>query len=158
NVLDAPAAKARFDVRLLTKMPFAQGTKTYTLKDEFSLPLSWERFVRAYQTLKERHHDKGRDALLSAYASTLFPKGSGTESILCGPDSSTHEPGVVIQQEDGSWTIEQPTFQFTDLPGDAKVGFASVAGAILLDLHRGEASDDAFYADSKSFMDVILKG
>src|SRR5215469_2598297 len=157
NVLDAPPSKARFDQRLLTKAPFARGTKTYAFKDEFALPLSWEKFVRAYQALMERHRDKAREALLSAYASTTFPKGSGTESILYGPDSSTHEPAVVIQQEDGDWTIEEPAFQFTDLPADGKVGSALVAGAMLLALHRGEASDDGFYADSKSFMDVALK-
>lgn len=157
NVLDAPPSKARFDQRVLTKVPFAQASKTYVLKDEFSLPLSWEKFAGAYQELMERHHEKARQALLTAYASTMFPKGSGTDEILYGADASTHEPGIVIQQDDGKWTIEAPTFQFTDLPGDGKVGATPAAGAILLDLHRGEASDDAFYGDSKSLMDVALR-
>src|SRR5262249_51012056 len=63
----------------------------------------------------------------------------------------------VIQQEDGNWTIEEPTFQFTDLAADGRVGAAPVVGAMMLDLHRGESSDDAFYTDSKSFMDIALK-
>ena len=158
NVLDAPQSQARFDQRLLTKLPFAQGSKTYALKDEFSLPLSWEKFVRSYQALVERHRDKAREALLSAYASSMFPKGSGTEAILYGPDDPGREPAVITQQNDGDWVIHAPDFQFADLPGDGKVGAASAPGAVLLALHRGnEASDDSFYGDSKSFMDVALK-
>jgi len=86
NVLDAPESRARFDQRRLTKLPFAQGSKTYELKDEFALPLTWEKFVRAYQTLVDHHNDKAREAWLSAYAPSMFPHGSGTESILYGPD------------------------------------------------------------------------
>jgi TonB family protein len=157
SVLDAPPSKARFDERVLTKLTYAQGSKSYAVKDEFALPLSWEKFVRAYQALMERHADKSREALLSAYAATMFPQGSGTESILYGPDSPSHEPALVIQQADGNWAIQAAEFQFTDLPGDGKVGVGSAAGVVLLDLHRGEAADDAFYGDSKSFMDVALK-
>ena len=158
NVLDAPQLRARFDQRVLTKLPYAQGSKTYVMKDEFTLPLSWEKFVHAYQAVSERHSDTARSALLSAYASSLFPRGSGTEEILYGPNTSSREPALVIQQDDGNWVIQAPDYNFTDLPGDGKVGVASAAGAVLLALHRGnEESDDAFYANSKSFMDIALK-
>jgi len=158
NVLDAPVSKARFDQRVLTKLPFAQGSKTYLLKDEFALPLSWEKFVQAYQALLARHLDEARQALLAAYASSLFPRGPGTDDILFGPASSSREPALVMQQDDGNWVIQTLQFQFTDLPGDGKVGVASAAGAVMLALHRGsEASDGAFYGDSKAFMDIALK-
>jgi serine protease Do len=158
NVLDAPQSKAQFDQRVLTELPFAQGSKTYTLQDEFALPLSWDGFVRASQTVARTHSDKARAALLSAYASTMFPRGSGTESILYGGETASREPEVVTQQSDGNWTTDAPEFQFTDLAGDGRVGVATAAGAVLLALHRGsEASDSAFYTDSKSFMDVALK-
>jgi TonB family protein len=158
NVLDAPRANARFDQRLLTKLTFAQGSQTYMLKDEFDLPLSWEKFAASYQALLERHSNKSREALLTAFASSMFPKGNGTDAILYGPDPSGREPELVIQQSDDNWVIQAPDFQFTDLPGDGKVGVASAAGAVLLAVHRGdEASDDAFYADSKPVMDIALK-
>jgi serine protease Do len=158
NVLDAPPSKARFDQRLLTKLPFAQGSKTYALKDEFASPLSWEKFVQAYQALLARHLEESRAALLSAYASSLFPRGSGTDDILYGPDASSREPALVTQQDDGNWAIRTSEFQFTDLSGDGRVGVAATAGGALFALHRSDAaSDDAFYADSKAFMDVALK-
>jgi serine protease Do len=158
NVLDATQSKAQFDQRYLTKLPFIQGSKTYTLKDEFSLPLNWAQFVRALQALMERNNDKARAELLSAYADSMFPRGSGTESILYGVDTTTREIGVAIQQANGTWTVDAPEFQFTDLPGDGRVGVAWAAGATLVSLHRGnESGDDAFFSDSKAFMDVALK-
>ena len=158
NVLDAPESKARFDQRALVKLPFAQGSQTYTTKDEFALPLEWEKFTRAYQALIARHSDEARAALLSAIAPSLFPKGSGSEAILYGSEAASRTPALVIQQADGSWTIQAPEMQFTDLPGDGTVGIAAAAGAGVLALHRGaEAADDAFYMDSKAFMDIALK-
>jgi serine protease Do len=66
--------------------------------------------------------------------------------------------GMVIQQPNDIWTIERPQFQFTDLPGDGKVGITWVAGAALLRLSRaGEAADSAFFGDSEAFMDIALK-
>jgi serine protease Do len=157
NVLDAPQ-KARFDERVLTKLSFAQGSRTYVLKDAFPLPLPWAQFVRTYQALIQRHSDAAREALLAADELSMFPKGAGSEAILYQADTSSREPGVVIQRDDGTWVIQRPSFQFTDLPGDGRVGVAGVAQVLLVALHRGgEASDDAFYSDSKSFMDIVLK-
>jgi serine protease Do len=157
NVLDAPQ-KARFDERLLTKLPFAQSSTTYVLKDAFPLPLSWEEFDRAYQELSQRHNTVAIQALLKTDASSMFPQGAGVDSILYGVDTTGREPGVVIQREDGTWVIQRPDFQFTDLPGNGRVGVAGVAGVALFALHRGsEASDAAFYGDSNAFMDIVLK-
>jgi len=158
NVVDAPP-RARFDQRVLTKLPFMQGSTTYELKDAFPLPLSWEGFVRAYQALAQRHNTAALQALLTTEAAAMFPQGgAGVDSILYTAGSSGREPGMVIQREDGTWVIQRPRFQFTELAGNGKVGVAVVAGAALLVLHRGaEASDAGFYADSASFMDTALK-
>lgn len=158
NVLDAPDSKARFDQRRLVTLPYLHGSTTYTFKDEFALPLAWPQFVRTFQALVERHSEKARQQLLSAYAGSLFPKGNGTESILYDVDTGAREMGVVIQQSNDNWTIERPQFQFTDLPGDGQVGIAGATGTVLLRLNRpGEAADDAFFGDSRAFMDIALK-
>jgi serine protease Do len=158
NILDAPAGKARSDVRILTSLPFMRGTKTYTVTDEFDLPLDWASFQRAYQSLVDRHDAAARKQLLAAYAESLFPKGAGSESVIYEVKISSREPGVLIQQPNGQWTIETAHFDITDLPEDGKVGKAAAAGATLLRLERsGEASDDAFYGDSKAFMDLAAQ-
>lgn len=157
-VRDAPR-KALFDRRFLTKLPFMQGSRVYTLKDEFSLPLSWTAFEHRYQQVIQRHSDEARAQLLAQYANSMFPHGSGSNSILYSTVTPSTDPGIILQQENGEWTLDQPSFDSTDLPDNGKVSVASIAGATLLRVRRGlDASDDAFYSNSKAFMDVALKG
>jgi serine protease Do len=158
NVLDAPNGKARFDLRFVDGLAFIQGSTTYSLKDEFSLPLPWQQFSQAYQAVMERHTDRARDQLLSAYADSMFPKGTGTESILYSIAASTREMGVVIQQPSNNWTIERPRFAEVDLPGDVTVASTQVVQMTIVRLRRAQTvPDKAFYGDSKGFMDVALK-
>lgn len=156
--LDAPR-KALFDRRFLAALPFMQGSKVYTLKDDFALPLSWTAFEHAYQQVVQRHSDQARAQLLAAYSDSMFPRGSGSDSILYSAVSPTPDLGLIVQQESGEWTLERPSFNSTDLPGNGRVSVATVAGATLLRLERAnDAADDAFYGDSKEFMDIALKG
>lgn len=158
NILDAPVGKARIDVRSMTALPFLQGKDTYNLKDQFDLPLDWPTFQRSYLEVMERHGRAARKQLLTAYAGTLFPKGPGTETVFYEARTSVRAPGVLVQQPDGQWTIQVAQFDYSDLPQDGRVGHAlAVSGVTLLRLVRGdEAADDAFYADSNTFMDLAL--
>lgn len=158
RVLDAPDGKAAFDQRSLVRVPFAQASKTYSFKDGFALPLSWEKFVRSYQAVVQHHANVARTELLAAYASSMFPRGPGTENILYDADTSDRGPALVNQHDDGNWAIDTPQFRETDLAGDGKIEVATVAGAVLLKLHRSnQAADDSFYGDSRAFMDLALK-
>jgi serine protease Do len=157
-VLDAPG-KALFDRRFLATLPFMQGSKVYTLKDEYALPLSWKAFEREYEQAIRRHSDEAREQLLAAYADSMFPRGSGSDSILYSTVIPSPDPGIILQQANGEWTLDQPSFDSTDLAGNGKVSVATIAGATLLRVDRGpDASDNAFYSESKQFMDVALKG
>ncbi len=159
RVLDAPDARASFDQRSLTTLPFMNGTRTFAYQDGFALPLAWPAFAQSFQTLQAQHADRAREQLLTAYATTTFPNGASTESVLYDVPLAADELGMVIQQSDDSWQLEQPSFDDTDLPGDGVLSLASVAGLRLLRLRRGdEAADAAFFKDSKAFMDIALKG
>ncbi len=105
-----------------------------------------------------RHYEDARTQLLKTYADTLFPKGPGSQSLLFEPDTGGVKPRIISQQADGTWTAETPAFRAIDLPAEGSVGYADAAGARLITLVRpGAASDDAFYGDSKAFMDLALK-
>ncbi len=158
RVLDAPESKASFDQRVLTTLPFLQGGKTYTIKDEFHLPLSWPEFSRAYQDVSARHHDQARAEFLQAHADTMFPRGRGTESLLFDTNVNQLNPWLVTQQPDDSWSGSAPAYSSVDLAGDGSVGVASSADVGLLHLVRpNHAADDAFYQDSRAFMDLALR-
>ena len=158
RVLDADHLKARFDQRELVSLPYLHGTYTYSFKDNFTLPLSWPDFVKAYQSVTARHHDEADAALLKTYASTLFPKGEGSDSVLFDANANGFRPRVIAQQADGSWSAHEPAYTATDLSGDGSVSAAAAAGMVMLRLVRSNAAmDDAFYGDSKAFMDLALK-
>ena len=159
QVMDAPEHKARFDDRTLVSMPFLHGTETYAYKDGFDLPLSWPEFSRRYQQVIEHHEQLARDALLKTYAATLFPRGEGTEAILYAPEANGFRPRLIEQKDDGHWYADAPGYTSTELPGDGVISASNAAGAVLLRLERPDhASDEAFYGDSRAFMDMALKG
>jgi TonB family protein len=158
RVLDAEHGRARFDQRELVALPYLHGTYTYSFKDGFNLPLNWPDFVKAVQALIARHNDEARTLLLNTYASTLFPKGEGSEVLLFDAEANGFRPRVIVQQADGIWSALEPPYTTTDLPGDGSVSVAAAAtGAILRLVRSDSAADDAFYGDSKAFMDLALK-
>src|SRR5277367_4225201 len=159
RVLDGEPKKARFDQKSLVGLPYMHGTITYAYKDEFKLPLSWPDFVEAYQKLTERHGDDSKAQLLKTYADTTFPKGPGKDDLLFQPAAEGWLPRLIIQQADGTWRASIPEYHEIELPADGSVSVATEAGVRVLHLVRsGAVADDAFYADSKAFMDLALKG
>ena len=158
RVLDSEARKARFDQKFLLKLPYLHGSITYSYKDEFVLPLAWSGFVQAYQQVIEKNVDASHSRLLNTYAPTTFPFGPGTDDIFFDPDVNDVSPRLISQLDDGTWTAFHLDYHTVDLPDDGSVAAATVANIRLVRLVRsGAASDDAFYADSKAFMDMALK-
>jgi TonB family protein len=158
-VLDAASDRAIFDQRELTSLPFMRGTRTYAYRDEFQLPLSWSDFVKAYDALVPRHFDLALMELKKAYADTQFLRGVGIDSILYAKESNFFDSRLIAQQADDTWSYQTPDCCSTPLPDDGFVSVGWVDGVSLLRLHRSNyASDDAFYRDSKAFMDIALKG
>jgi TonB family protein len=159
QVLGDQTGKARFDERIVTSLPFLQGSDTYVLKGEFSLPLPWAEFSKAYQDLSARALDAARAKFLQSRADSLFPNGAGTEALLFDIDANGALPWLVVQQPDDSWEPLKPEYATTNLPTDGSVKVGGVLGMQFLRLVRPNlATDEAFYHDSKSFMDLALKG
>jgi serine protease Do len=158
-VLDAPSDKATFDERTLTALPYMRGTRTYAYRDEFHLPLSWPEFAKALDVVLSRHFDESLVELTKAFADTQFIRGVGVDSIVFSKDTKFYDPRLITQQSDDTWATQAPDCCTTTLPEDGFLSVGWVNGVALLRLHRSNyASDDAFYADSKSFMDIALKG
>jgi serine protease Do len=157
RVLDAPVSKARFDDRILVALPFLHGTMTYAYQDEFDLPLAWTGFADAYRKVTERHADESRSQLLKKYTDTLFPVGPGSDDLLF--DAAVDiRPRLILQGDDGRWFASDSDYDEVQLSGDGTVSVANVAGVKLLHLVRpNRAADDAFYGDSKAFMELALK-
>jgi TonB family protein len=159
NVLDAEEGKASFDERAPIGLPFLHDTISYSFKDEFKLPLPWGAFVETYRKLNDRHEEEAMQKLLSAHADTFFPKGAGSQNLLFERAHPSVNPRLITQKADGAWVAASLEYSDTQLPGDGSVSVASFPPARIVRIVRpSSASDDAFYSDSKAFMDLALKG
>ena len=160
EMLDSPEGTAQFDQRVVTRFPVLHNTRTFAYRHEFKLPLSWPEFAKAYEEVVVRYSKQARDELLKANEHRIFPSGEGTEELLF--DLDVHfEPRIIAQQTDNTWSAVAPGYRQADLPGDGQVSVADVSGTgiTLLRLHRPHnADDEAFYSNSKTFMDLALKG
>lgn len=157
RVLDAPS-KAVFDQRTVTSLPFMRGSRTYAYKDEFKLPLAWNDFVKAYKSVLERHFADARSQLLNEYAAKSFSTGAASDEVLYSSHPDSYELRLIQQGTDDSWTANAAVTKATDLPGDGYVSIGVENLVAVLRLHRSNnASDDAFYEDSKAFMDIAVK-
>jgi TonB family protein len=158
-VLDAPSDKAVFDVRELTTLPYMRGTRTYSYRDEFRLPLTWPEFVKAHDAMLARHFDEGISELDKAYADTQFMRGVGVDAVLYSADANFYDSRLIMQQSDNTWSALVSDGRTINLPGDGFVNVGWIDDIALLRLHRSNySSDDGFYADSKGLMDIALKG
>jgi hypothetical protein len=158
HVLTAPDNKALFEGRAPTRASYLRATQTYTMQDSFGLPLSWTAFEQSYLAVMNKHERAAQAALLQANAQSLFPKGSGTESVLYEPQTNDFKPRLISQQQDNSWSADAPRYTTTDLPGDGSVAVAAAPGVSLLRVVRSDAASDAvFYSDTKQAMDLVLK-
>jgi serine protease Do len=157
RVLDAPG-KAVFDQRAVTSLPFMRGTRTHAYQDEFKLPLSWDDFAKAFRAVIERKSAEARTALLNEYTAKSFATGSAADQVLYASDADSYQLGLIHQDADDSWVAVVPAVKKIDLPGDGYVSVGVQDTFALLRLHRSNnASDDAFYNDSKAFMDIAAK-
>ncbi len=157
RVLDAPS-KATFNQRAVTSLPIMRGTRTYAYKDEFKLPLTWNDFVKAYNSVIERHFAEACSQLLSEYAAKSFNTGAAADEVLYSNGSDSYQLRLIHQEADDSWTAIAPKTETTDLPGDGYVSIGFENPVAFIRLHRSNnASEDAFYNDSKAFMDIAAK-
>lgn len=160
EMLDAAENRAIFDQRMLTQFPVLPKTRAYTFTQELVLPMRWQEFAKAYEDVVTHHDGQARAELLHAYEDQIFPDGPGTESLLYSPDAE-YTPRLIAQQTDHTWAAISPGHYRADLPGDGYVDTIEIAasGLSLLKLHRSDAAaDDAFYGDSRNFMEIALKG
>jgi S1-C subfamily serine protease len=158
RVDSASTSTASYDVRESFGLPMLQDTQVSVYKGTFPLPLPFAEFAKRYRESLVRHFRTERDRLLKDEAAELFPKG--TASKLLAVSERPEGPALVTQEDDHTWTASVgDERESADLPGEGKVELRSAKGTFLFSLHRpNDAYDDAFYSDSRAFMDVLLKG
>jgi serine protease Do len=135
--------------------PILQGTIVGDLQDSFPLPASYEAFARQYRAAVLKYYRANAARLLASQAEEIFPRGASAK--LLATLYRSPEPSLVEQQEDKSWDAHSCAKAVdTPLSGDGRAWFCPTG---LFRLVYPAGSVDAHrYADSKEFMDLLLKG
>jgi serine protease Do len=158
RVTAAPSNAATYDVRESFGLPMLRDTQVSVNKGTFPLPLPFAEFSKRYRESLLRYFRTERDRLLKDEADELFPKG--TASKLLAVASRPERPALVSQEDDHTWSAsEGDEGDAAELPGEGAVEVRGGNGFALFTVSRPNAAhDDAFYSDSRAFMDLLLKG
>ena len=158
RVTGAKDGVAAYDVRESFELPMLMDTQVSVLKGAFELPLPFAEFATRMRDVQLRYFRTERDRLLNDKAGELFPKGAASK--LLAVSERPDRPALVVQEDDHTWvTREGDPAENADLPGEGSVNVHIANGVGLFTLVRPDsAHDDAFYSDSRAFMDTLLKG
>ncbi len=149
---------AMFDLRESFGLPMLKQTQVGSYKDSFDLPQPYAEFARRALASRLKYYETERDRLLAGQADQLFPRGESAKVLAM--DKRPEKPTLVVQKDDHSWEANSGTLdEEEDLPDEGRVALRFLSGTGLFELQRpNTAADDAFYGDSKAFMDLLLKG
>ncbi len=159
-VLGGPDKLAVFETRESFGVPrLLQAQVVGELRDSFPLPLSFAEFSSRSRLTYLRYFRETQDKLAAANADTLFPRGQSA-TLLAKLYSAT-EPGLITQQDDGSWDTHSCEGERSTLPGDGMVWFCRTqgpGGTLFRIVYPGTEADERHYRDSKDFLDTLLRG
>jgi serine protease Do len=151
------APRATFDTRQSFGLPpILQGTIVAELKDSFPLPLPYAEFARSWLAEVLKSLKANQASLLASQADQLFPRGQSAK--LLATLYYSPNPTLVEQDDDRTWNVHNcSNATDTPLPGDGSVWHCPGVGLFRLQYPAGTV-DEGRYADSKGFMDLLLKG
>jgi hypothetical protein len=135
------------------------SVKTGTLDTRIKLPMEYGKFREAYVGLKNEFGAKLLKELLAENRETLFPNGEGSLKLLY-KSSTADFPQFIVKRPDGNWDMVGPEkMERSDLGNKGHLIYGRIKNTMFLKIQKPENMPlKDFYFDSKSFMDLILKG
>ena len=165
DLLAAKDNTALIDNRDTYSLDLFDYKQTETLKQEFELPKSYADFSKTFCDIVYAFDDRILQDLLKNNADKIFPRAEGATELLHSIQSGD-TPGLVAKGQDDSWSVHRPPQgSRSDLGHNGFVSMARFPGnnpfnaLFLVRLRRpDDTAADPFYADSRLYMDSLLKG
>lgn len=130
-----------------------------TLQRETSLPKPYKALNAEITTAVDQFTAQLLNRLLSENQPQIFPNGKESLSLL---NKHYHEnfPRLIMKGPDGTWDAQSPSQTWDlDLGGNGYISMGKLKNTFLAHIQKPDDIPlDTFYGDSKTFMDVILKG
>ena len=133
--------------------------KTGTLDTQIKLPMPYGDFRNAYIRIQSEFNAKLLKELLSENQADLFPNGRGSKKLLY-KNALSDFPQLIMKRPDGHWDAAPPEkVDRSDLGNKGSITLGRIRNSIFLKIQKPENLSLAdFYADSKVFIDLVLKG
>jgi serine protease Do len=158
ELLDAPADVAELEGELRYWLPFFQESATGRREEDVPLPKTFAEFAQASNAFWDRFYDELNAEIRQKHADALFPRGEGSTQLLYLSPANDWL-GVIVQQEDKSWTVHRGSDVGTaQLPDNGYASASYFNSFLLVKIRRPDSADPGpFYAESARYMDTLLK-
>lgn len=158
QVMNAKDNVAVVDSKMHYRLPIMETMETGSLKQEFKLPLSFGDFDRTVTGYFEEFSDGLKHDLLRKNEDKIFPHGDGSAMLLHSVYTAGF-PHLIAQKSDGIWDVFYPNdVAEAELPKNGYVSYGAQGSSTWARVRRpDDVSAEALYADSKLYMDWLLK-
>lgn len=158
EVKNAKSGVAHIYEKMLYFLDNMPMTKIDTLQRETSLPKPYGQLNKEITAAVEQFSAKLLERLVSENQPKIFPNGKESLSLL---NKHYHEnfPRLIMKGEDGNWDGYSPYTRDLELGNNGFISLGVVKNNALMHIKKPDnITLEAFYGDSKTFMDTILKG
>ena len=158
QVLKGSEESATIEGRAAYRFPMMRESDTNDTIERFPLPKRIDEFFESLQSAMMDSVSKIRMKYRTAHGDRMFPHGADSQQVLHALWVADF-PRAIEERSDGQWGVSDPKPQRSQLDQNGYVETAPFPGATLVRLRM---PDDVkwpdFYANSKEFMDLVLKG
>jgi serine protease Do len=158
QVLKGGEEWATFEARFAYRFPMMRASDATDTSERFSLPKPIAEFYASAQKATKDALDKARAQYQAQHGARMFPHGADSQPVLHSLFVAAF-PRAIEERTDGVWGVSEPKPQRSQLDQNGFVETAPIPGATLVRLRMPDDVKWAdLYANSKLFMDLVLKG
>jgi len=157
QVLDGSEEAGTIEARSSYRLMVMRATDSVSLNEKIALPKPFDEFYAALRQINANWGAKIHADFMKNHADAIFPKGDSDELLIAvWPDQF---PKLITQSESGTWARVVTQARTVQLDKNGYLAEGTTNNVFIVKL---KAPDDVstadLIADSKKFMDLLLKG
>ncbi len=159
EVLDASKNVAVVQTKMRYTLDNMDMTEREILKKEIPLPKTFQELDSELNAIIARFSGKLLRGLLAEHRETIFPNGPGSTRLFYKSYNAVF-PRLIMKGKDGNWDAYYASgTRDSDLENNGRLTYGTLGSTVFLYIHKpDDVPLDAFYGDSKLFMDTVLRG
>jgi hypothetical protein len=159
EVLNTPEGVAICKERGFYKLDNMDMLSWDTLHQEFPLPMTYAELAAKIQANSAGFSEKLLSKLLQEHRNEIFPRGQGSLQLLQGTYQYNF-PRLISKGKDGTWSPFSPyDTSNADLGNDGQMIYGTLGDTLFIQMKKPDnVSQETLLADSKMFMELLLKG